>query len=62
MKEFIKAVDVVASDLKAGNNAAAVKDFQRLGLLAKQDHSSFEGPRSGRKEAGQGPTRSATSW
>ena len=44
MKEFIKAVDVVASDLKAGNNAAAVKDFQRLGLLAKQDHKQFRRP------------------
>ena len=44
MREFIKAVDVVAADLKANNNAAALKDFQKLGALAKQDHKQFRRP------------------
>jgi soluble cytochrome b562 len=44
MQEFIKAVDVVAADLKANNNAAAIKDFQKLGVLAKQDHKQFRRP------------------
>jgi soluble cytochrome b562 len=44
MKQFIDAVDTLAGALTAGDNAEAVKDFQRLGALERQDHKQFRKP------------------
>jgi len=44
MRQFIDAVDTLAGALTAGDNAAAVKDFQRLFALERQDHKQFRKP------------------
>jgi soluble cytochrome b562 len=44
MKQFIDAVDTLAGALTAGDNGAALKDFQRLFSLEKQDHKQFRKP------------------
>jgi soluble cytochrome b562 len=44
MQAFIKAVDTVAADLKAGNNAAAAADLKKLGALSKEGHKEFRRP------------------
>jgi cytochrome c556 len=44
LKTFIGGVDALAAALKAGDNAAAVKDLTRLISLEKQDHKQFRRP------------------